>query len=292
MVKKALSLAKDLLFYDFIIRSFKNVNPMQQPMLNIAVRAARSAGDIILRSVDKAAHLEVERKGKNDFATEVDRLAEREIISILKAAYPEHSILAEESGEHDGNEYQWIIDPLDGTTNFIHGFPQYAVSIALKVKGRLEVGVVYDPLRDELFTAKRGGGAMLNNRRIRTTASTTMTGALIGTGFPFKEPQHLDAYLEMFRAVTIDSAGIRRAGSAALDLAYLAAGRLDGFWEIGLKEWDMAAGILLVKEAGGVATDFSFNDGYLESGNVIAASPRMHQLLYQLIEPHVTDALK
>ncbi len=265
---------------------------MQQPMLNIAVRAARSAGDIILRSVDKAAHLEVERKGKNDFATEVDRLAEREIISILKAAYPEHSILAEESGEHDGNEYQWIIDPLDGTTNFIHGFPQYAVSIALKVKGRLEVGVVYDPLRDELFTAKRGGGAMLNNRRIRTTASTTMTGALIGTGFPFKEPQHLDAYLEMFRAVTIDSAGIRRAGSAALDLAYLAAGRLDGFWEIGLKEWDMAAGILLVKEAGGVATDFSFNDGYLESGNVIAASPRMHQLLYQLIEPHVTDALK
>ncbi|MCX7074805.1 MAG: inositol monophosphatase family protein [Methylococcales bacterium] len=265
---------------------------MQQPMLNIAVRAARAAGDILIRSADKASHLEIENKGKNDFATEIDRMAEREIISIIKSAYPEHSILAEESGEHAGNEYQWIIDPLDGTTNFIHGFPQYAVSIALKHKGRLEVGVVYDPLRDELFTAKRGGGAMLNNRRIRVTNLTTMRGALIGTGFPFKVPQHLDAYLGMFKAVTLDSAGIRRTGSAALDLAYLAAGRLDAFWEIELKEWDMAAGILLVKEAGGVATDFSFNDSYLESGNVIAASPRMHQLMYQLIEPHVTNALK
>ncbi|MEN9757959.1 MAG: hypothetical protein RL755_2146 [Pseudomonadota bacterium] len=263
-----------------------------QPMLNIAVRAARSAGEIILRSADKASHLAVDSKGKNDFATEIDRLAEKEIISIIKAAYPEHSILAEESGEHAGNDFVWVIDPLDGTTNFIHGFPQYAVSIALKYKGRIEVGVVYDPLRDELFTAKRGGGAMLNNRRIRVTGLSSMKGALIGTGFPFKVPHHLDAYLAMFRAITIDSAGIRRAGSAALDLAYLAAGRLDAFWEIELREWDMAAGILLVKEAGGVATDFSFNDNYLESGNLIAGSPRMHQLMYQLIEPHVTPALK
>jgi len=261
-------------------------------MLNIAVRAARSAGEIILRSADKASHLAVDSKGKNDFATEIDRLAEKEIISIIKAAYPEHSILAEESGEHAGNDFVWIIDPLDGTTNFIHGFPQYAVSIALKYKDRIEIGVVYDPQRDELFTAKRGGGAMLNNRRLRVTALTSMKGALIGTGFPFKVPQHLDAYLNMFRAITIDSAGIRRAGSAALDLAYLAAGRLDAFWEIELKEWDMAAGILLVKEAGGVATDFSFKDDYLASGNLIAGSPRMHQLMYQLIEPHVTPALK
>lgn len=261
-------------------------------MLNIAVRAARSAGEIILRSADKASHLAVDSKGKNDFATEIDRLAEKEIISIIKAAYPEHSILAEESGEHAGNDFVWIIDPLDGTTNFIHGFPQYAVSIALKYKNRIEIGVVYDPLREELFTAKRGGGAMLNNRRLRVTALTSMKGALIGTGFPFKVPQHLDAYLNMFRAITIDSAGIRRAGSAALDLAYLAAGRLDAFWEIELKEWDMAAGILLVKEAGGVATDFSFKDDYLASGNLIAGSPRMHQLMYQLIEPHVTPALK
>ena len=207
-----------------------------QPMLNIAVRAARSAGEIILRSADKASHLAVDSKGKNDFATEIDRLAEKEIISIIKAAYPEHSILAEESGEHAGNDFVWVIDPLDGTTNFIHGFPQYAVSIALKYKNRIEIGVVYDPLREELFTAKRGGGAMLNNRRLRVTGLTSMKGALIGTGFPFKVPQHLDAYLNMFRAITIDSAGIRRAGSAALDLAYLAAGRLDAFWEIELKE--------------------------------------------------------
>lgn len=261
-------------------------------MLNIAVRAARSAGDLILRSSDNVGQLKVDQKGRNDFASEVDRMAEREIISIIKTAYPEHSILAEESGEHKGNDFVWVIDPLDGTTNFLHGFPQYAVSIALKYKGKIEVGVVYDPLRDELFTAKRGGGAMLNNRRLRVTTQNSLKGALIGTGFPFKTQQHLDAYLGMFRAVTIDAAGIRRAGSAALDLAYLAAGRMDGFWEIGLMEWDMAAGVLLVKEAGGVITDFSFNDKYLESGNVIAASPKMHQLLYQLIEPHVTESLK
>jgi myo-inositol-1(or 4)-monophosphatase len=269
-----------------------HINPPMQPMLNTAVRAARSAGDMILRSSDNIGHLKVDQKGKNDYASEVDRMAEREIINIIKAAYPEHSILAEESGMHQGNDFVWVIDPLDGTTNFLHGFPQYAVSIALKHKGRIEVGVVYDPLRDELFTAKRGGGAMLNSRRLRVTNQTSLKGALIGTGFPFKTDLHMDAYLGMFRAIATDSAGIRRAGAAALDLAYVAAGRLDGFWEIGLMEWDMAAGILLVKEAGGVITDFSFNDKYLESGNVIAASPKMHQTLYQLIEPHVTENLK
>jgi myo-inositol-1(or 4)-monophosphatase len=261
-------------------------------MLNIAIRAARSAGDLILRSSDNVGQLRVDQKGKNDYASEVDRMAEREIINIIKTAYPDHAILAEESGEHQGNDFVWVIDPLDGTTNFLHGFPQYSVSIALKHKGRLEVGVIYDPLRDELFTARRGGGAMLNSRRLRVTRQTSLKGALIGTGFPFKTEQHLDAYLGMFRAITIDSAGIRRAGSAALDLAYVAAGRLDGFWEIGLMEWDMAAGILLIKEAGGVVTDFSFNDTYLQSGNVIAGSPKMHQIMYQLIEPHVTTALK
>lgn len=263
-----------------------------QPMLNIAVRAARSAGDLILRSADNVGRLHIDQKGKNDYASEVDRMAEREIINIIKAAFPEHAILAEESGKHKGNDFVWVIDPLDGTTNFLHGFPQYAVSIALKHKGKLEVGVVYDPLRDELFTAKRGGGAMLNNRRLRVTNQTSLKGALIGTGFPFKTDKHLDAYLGMFRALTTDCAGIRRAGAAALDLAYVAAGRLDGFWEIGVMEWDVAAGILLITEAGGVITDFSFNDNYLESGNVIAGSPRMHQLMYQLIEPYVTENLK
>jgi myo-inositol-1(or 4)-monophosphatase len=263
-----------------------------QPMLNIAIRAARSAGDLILRSSDDVGQLRIDQKGKNDFASEVDRAAEREIINIIRTAYPDHAILAEESGQHEGNDFVWVIDPLDGTTNFLHGFPQYAVSIALKHKNRLEVAVIYDPLRDELFTAKRGGGAMLNNRRLRVTNQTSMKGALIGTGFPFKTDLHLDAYVGMFKAISMEAAGIRRAGAAALDLAYVAAGRLDGFWEIGIMEWDMAAGILLIKEAGGVVTDFSFNDNYLTSGNVIAASPKMHQMLYQLIEPHVTSNLK
>jgi len=261
-------------------------------MLNIAVRAARSAGDLILRSVDNVGRLHIDQKGKNDFVSEVDRMVEREIINIISAAFPDHSILAEESGEHLGNDYVWVIDPLDGTTNFLHGFPQFAVSIALKYKDRLEVGVIYDPLRDELFTAKRGGGAMLNNRRLRVTQPTSLKTALIGTGFPFKTDTHLDAYVAMFKSLTTECAGLRRAGAAALDLAYVAAGRLDGFWEIGLMEWDMAAGILLIKEAGGVVTDLSFNDNYLQSGNLIAGSPRMHQLMYQLIEPHVTDNLK
>jgi myo-inositol-1(or 4)-monophosphatase len=288
-VKNAQSLPKDLLSLAFYLLI---VNLPMQPMLNIAVRAARSAGDLILRSADNVGRLHIDQKGKNDYASEVDRMAEREIINIVKAAFPEHAILAEESGKHKGNDFVWVIDPLDGTTNFLHGFPQYAVSIALKYKGRLEVGVVYDPLRDELFTARRGGGAMLNNRRLRVTNQISLKGALIGTGFPFKTDKHLDAYLGMFRALTTDCAGIRRAGAAALDLAYVAAGRLDGFWEIGVMEWDVAAGILLIKEAGGVITDFSFNDNYLESGNVIAGSPKMHQLMYQLIEPHVTDNLK
>jgi myo-inositol-1(or 4)-monophosphatase len=263
-----------------------------QPMLNIAIRAARSAGDLILRSSDNIGQLNIDQKGKNDYASEVDRAAEREIINIIRTAYPDHAILAEESGQHAGNDFVWVIDPLDGTTNFLHGFPQYAVSIALKYRGKLEVAVIYDPLRDELFTAKRGGGAMLNSRRLRVTNQTSMKGALIGTGFPFKTDLHLDAYIGMFKAITTEAAGIRRAGAAALDLAYVAAGRLDGFWEIGVMEWDMAAGILLIKEAGGVVTDFSFNDNYLASGNVIAGSPKMHQMLYQLIEPHVTENLK
>ncbi len=263
-----------------------------QPMLNTAIRAARSAGDLILRASDNVGQLRIDQKGKNDFASEVDRAAEREIINIIRTAYPDHAILAEESGQHKGNDFVWVIDPLDGTTNFLHGFPQYAVSIALKYKDKLEVAVIYDPLCDELFTAKRGGGAMLNSRRLRVTNQTTMKGALIGTGFPFKTDLHLDAYTGMFKAISMQAAGIRRAGAAALDLAYVAAGRLDGFWEIGIMEWDMAAGILLIKEAGGVVTDFSFNDNYLASGNVIAGSPKMHQMLYQLIEPNVTENLK
>ncbi len=265
-------------------------------MLNIAVRAARSAGDLIIRVVDRIDTLTITSKGRNDFVSEIDQQAEQEIIRILLKAFPDHGILAEESGKRAGSshhdEYTWIIDPLDGTTNFLHGFPQFAVSIGLMHRGKLAIGVIYDPLKQELFTAERGSGAMLNNRRIRVTRQHAFTGALLGTGFPFKDQRHLDAYLGMFRSLIVDTAGIRRAGSAALDLAYIAAGRLDGFWEIGLREWDMAAGILLIQEAGGIVTDFLGGESYLRSGNVLAASPRLHQIMLDAIQPHLTESLR
>lgn len=261
------------------------------PTLNIAVRAARSAGNVIIRNLGRLDSLSVHTKDRNDFVTEVDKQAEQEIIYILRKAFPDHSILAEESGAHQGNDYQWIIDPLDGTTNFLHGFPQFAVSIALRHKGRLEQGVVYDPMRQELFTASRGGGAMLNDRRIRVTNRKTLDGALLGTGFPFKSQQHLETYLDMFRALFPHTAGIRRPGSAALDLSYVAAGRLDGFWEIGLNIWDMAAGVLLIQEAGGLSSDFVGGSNHLESGNLVAGNPKLFAEILKTIRPHVTAEL-
>ena len=264
------------------------------PMLNIAIDAARAAGNIIIRNVDRIDRLTIEVKAQNDFVSQVDHKAEEIIIETISKAFPEHSILAEESGQNDkqASDYQWIIDPLDGTTNFLHGFPQFAVSIALRHKNRLEVAVVFDPIKNELFTAARGQGAKLNDRKIRVTPQKGLKGALLGTGFPFKHPQHLDTYLATFKAVHPDAAGIRRAGSAALDLAYVAAGRLDGFWEIGLNAWDMAAGVLLVREAGGIVTDFSGEGNYLDTGNIIAAAPKLYQPMYELIKPHLTDDLK
>ncbi|NNG11814.1 MAG: inositol-1-monophosphatase [Halobacteria archaeon] len=261
------------------------------PMLNIAVRAARGAGNIIVRHFDRLDQLTVQSKEHNDFVSEVDRQAEQEIIHTLRKAYPDHGILAEESGFRQGDEYQWIIDPLDGTTNFLHGFPHFAVSIALRHKGRLEQAVIYDPLRQELFTASRGSGALLNDRRMRVTARRHLDGALLGTGFPFKSQQHLDAYLEMFRALFPQAAGIRRAGSAALDLAYVAAGRLDGFWEIGLNIWDMAAGVLLIQEAGGLSGDLIGGHDYLQHGNIVAATPKLFPVILKAIRPHVTESL-
>jgi myo-inositol-1(or 4)-monophosphatase len=261
------------------------------PTLNIAVRAARSAGNVIIRNLGKLDTLAIHTKNRNDFVTEVDRQAEQEIIFTLRKAFPGHGILAEESGLQEGDEYQWIIDPLDGTTNFLHGFPQFAVSIALRHKGRMEQAVIYDPLRQELFTATRGAGAMLNDRRIRVTKRNSLEGSLLGTGFPFKSQQHLDAYLDMFRALFPQAAGIRRAGSAALDLAYVAAGRLDGFWEIGLNIWDMAAGVLLIQEAGGLSSDFSGGDNHLESGNIVAGNPKLFAEILKTIRPFVPKEL-
>ncbi|HHJ18144.1 MAG TPA: inositol-1-monophosphatase [Gammaproteobacteria bacterium] len=261
------------------------------PMLNIAVRAARNAGDIIIRHLNRIDKLTISSKDRNDFVSEVDREAENEIIAVIHKAYPDHGVLAEESGLHKGNdEYQWIIDPLDGTTNFLHGYPQFAVSIALKHKGKLEQAVIYDPMRQELFTASRGGGAFLDNRRIRVSSQNSLEGALLGTGFPYKDMRHLDAYMESFKALIVDAAGIRRPGSAALDLAYVAAGRFDGFWEIGLNVWDIAAGVLLVREAGGLVGDFEGGHDFLESGNIIAAAPKLFPAMLRRIHPHLGTA--
>jgi myo-inositol-1(or 4)-monophosphatase len=263
------------------------------PMLNIAVRAARNAGDIIVRHSSRIDELTIASKERNDFVSEVDRQAENEIIAVIHKAYPDHGILAEESGQHGkSDEFQWIIDPLDGTTNFLHGFPQFAVSIALQHKGRLDQGVIYDPMRQELFTASRGSGAYLDNRRIRVSKQTSLKGALLGTGFPYKDHTHLAAYLEMFKALIADSAGIRRPGSAALDLAYVAAGRFDGFWEIGLNPWDIAAGVLMVREAGGLVGDFVGGHDFMKSGNIVAAAPKLFPAILREIRPHLSPDLQ
>src|SRR5580692_13042289 len=235
------------------------------PLINIAVRAARRAGEIIVRSLVRLESLEITSKGRNDYVSEIDRSAEREIIDIVRKHYPEHAILAEESGRSGVHDTVWIIDPLDGTTNFLHGFPVFAVSIAVEQRGRLEIGVIYDPMRQEVFTAARGEGAHLENHRIRVSKQRGLDGALLATGFPYREDEkYADNYFAMFRMLTSMSAGIRRPGSAALDLAYVACGRLDGFWEMGLKAWDTAAGILLIKEAGGVVSDLYGSEDYLK----------------------------
>jgi myo-inositol-1(or 4)-monophosphatase len=255
------------------------------PMLSIAVRAARRAGSIINRAALAGGNLQVQSKRANDFVTEVDRSAEAAIIEIVQKSYPEHGILGEESGSigTEKPEYRWIIDPLDGTTNFIHGFPQYCVSIAVERRGALTHAVVYDPLRDELFTASKGGGAFLNDRRIRVSKCTRLGDALVGTGFPFKELGRVDLYVKQLKYLMETTSGVRRAGAAALDLAYVACGRLDGFWELGLAPWDVAAGALLIQEAGGLVADLDGDQTYLESGDVCAAAPKLFPTFLQAL---------
>ncbi len=256
------------------------------PLLNTAVKAARKAGAIINRASMDLDLLRVTSKGHADFVTEVDRAAEQAIIEILSQAYPDHGFLAEESGAHrppGAADYTWIIDPLDGTTNFIHGFPQYAVSIGCKHDGQITQAVIYDPTRNDLFTATRGRGAFLNDRRLRVSKRTLLQDSLIGTGFPFRNMDRLDQYLQLFRRITACTAGIRRPGAAALDLAYVAAGRLDGFWEYGLAPWDMAAGSLLVIEAGGLISDDEGSAGYLDSGNVVCGAPKIYPQLLRMV---------
>ena len=262
------------------------------PSLNIAIRAARSAGRLIMRYSDRLEQIQVESKSRNDFVSDVDRAAEAAIVQELRNRFPGHAILAEESGEQGSGDFQWIIDPLDGTTNYLHGFPQFSISIALKHKGQLECGVVYDPTREELFTAARGQGAQLNDRKLRVATRPSLEGARIGTGFPFRDQRHIDAYLGMFKAMTLETAGLRRPGSAALDLAYVAAGRTDGFWEIGLSPWDCAAGALLILEAGGVVTDFGGGSRFLDTGNLIAGNLKVHRAMLDLLTPFMTEPLR
>jgi len=260
------------------------------PMLNIAVRAARAAGRITMRFFERVDGVKVTAKSHNDFVSDVDRAAESAIIEHLRGKYPDHAILAEESGaqagsRQGGDELEWLIDPLDGTTNYLHGFPQWSISIGLRRRGRMELAVVYDPLHEELFTAERGSGALLNDRKLRVTQRRGLEGALIGTGIPFRDHRELKVYLPMLEAILEDTAGVRRAGSAALDFAYVAAGRLDGFWELGLMPWDFAAGALLVTEAGGMVTDLAGGERYFDTCNVVAGGAKVQRAMLQRLRP-------
>jgi myo-inositol-1(or 4)-monophosphatase len=258
-------------------------------MLTTAVKAARRAGNVINRGARDLDLLKVSSKGPKDFVSEIDHAAEAAIVETLLGAYPTHAILAEEGtakGENAQAEYVWIIDPLDGTTNFLHGFPQYCVSIALEHRGIVTQGVIYDPVRNDLFTATRGRGAFLNDRRIRVSKRHHLRDCLIGTGFPFRDGSFLDTYLAMMKEMITHTAGLRRPGAAALDLAYVAAGCYDGFFEVGLNPWDVAAGSLLVLEAGGLIGDLSGEGDYLRGGQVIAANPKVFAQMVQALSPY------
>jgi len=265
------------------------------PTLTIAVKAARRAGSIINRGARELDLLTVTSKGPKDFVSEVDREAERTIVETLLGSYPDHAILAEEGTARGANataENIWIIDPLDGTTNFLHGFPQYCVSIALQHRGQITQAVIYDPVRNDLFTATRGRGAFLNDRRIRVSKRDHLRDCLIGTGFPFRDGSYLDTYLRMMKKMIEQTAGLRRPGAAALDLAYVAAGFYDGFWEVGLNPWDVAAGSLLIQEAGGLIGDLAGDADFLEGGQVIAATPKVFPQMVAALAPFRSELLR
>lgn len=262
------------------------------PFLNTASEAARHAGSLMLKYRDRLEGIPVERKARHDYVSEVDRACEQLIRGEIKRRYPDHAILGEEDGFDGAGDEVWIIDPLDGTSNYLRGIPHFAASVALAVRGRIEHGVIFDPVRDELFTASRGEGAFLNNRRIRVSGRISLDDAVLGTAFPFRKRAMMTAYMGMFLALFEQVEDIRRAGTASLDLAYVACGRLDGFWELGLKPWDVAAGALLVQEAGGVVMDITGGEKWLETGHVIAAPFKLITPMRQAITPHLTEGLK
>ena len=259
-------------------------------MLNVAVMAARNGGNSLIRNLNKLDRLRVEQKGRNDFVSEADHAAEQAVIETIHKHYPDHAIQAEESGSTGSSDHVWIIDPLDGTTNYLHGFPVFCVSVALAHRGRVEHGVVYDPLRQELFTASRGQGAQLDGRKIRVSGRTDLSRSLIGTGFPYRSSNEaFEPYMNMLKKAMRDTAGIRRPGAAALDLAYVAAGRLDAFWETGLMAWDLAAGSLLIREAGGIVSSLDGGEDYLDSGHILCGSPRIYAGLARLFAPDIKE---
>lgn len=260
---------------------------------NVAIMAARRGGTILIRHLNKLDRLKVEKKGHNDFVSEADRAAEAAVIEVIQKHYPEHAILAEESGMQGDSDTVWIIDPLDGTTNFLHGFPQFCVSVGVQVKGRIEAAAVYDPMRQELFAAARGDGATLDDRKIRVSGRKDLEHALIGTGFPFRQADmDTGPYLNMLGKVVRNTSGVRRPGAAALDLCYVAAGRLDGFWETGLKAWDLAAGSLIIREAGGIVSGLDGSEDYLDSGHVLCGTPKIYAGLAKLCAHEIKTILQ
>lgn len=253
------------------------------PIINIALKAARKAGNVMLQSLERLDTINPTSKGHRDFVTDIDKRAEREIVNFLKKTYPNHAILAEEGGAYHGDKDSvWIIDPLDGTHNYLRGFPHFSVSIAFKYKDKLEHGLVYDPIRQEVFSASRGHGARLNDRRLRVSETTRLENALVGTGFPTRSPAQLSDYLDCFKNLLPHLADIRCSGSAALDLCYVAAARLDAFLETDLHLWDIAAGSLIVKEAGGLVGDWGGEEKYLEKGAIVAATPKIFGLILSI----------
>lgn len=264
------------------------------PMLNIAIRAARRAGSVITQHLANPSAIETTQKGTNDFVTNVDNQAEAAIIDVIRKAYPDHTIIGEESGQLLGNDndVQWVIDPLDGTRNFINGFPHFCVSIAARQNSRTEVAVVFDPIRNELFTAARGQGAQLNGYRLRCPELKTLEGTILATGFPFKYKQFSNNYIGMINSLFTECADFRRTGSAALDLCYVASGRVDGYFEIGIKPWDFMAGELILREAGGVVTDFVGDNNYMHSGNMVAGHSKIVKHILLKIKDHLGESLK
>lgn len=264
---------------------------MTHPFLNTAIEAAHKGGDLLMKYRDRVDSIPVERKARGDYASEIDRACEATIRTELKRRYPEHAVVGEEDGKSGDSDHVWLIDPIDGTSNYLRGIPHYAISIALVIKGRVEHGVVYDPVRDELFAASRGEGTTLNNRRVRVSGRKTLSGAVLGAAFPFRQRRLMPPYLEMFNALFEEVEDVRRAGAASLDLAYVACGRLDGYWELALKPWDVAAGALLVQEAGGVVMDIAGGDRWLQSGHILAAPFKLITPMRKAIEPHLTESL-